>query len=107
MKVLIENALKETGLDYFYLKRAREKFPCIVYQYHEYPNALGDNTEESTSYERYFNLIIKKDLTTTTNLVKQILKKHGFGKVVINAPIMFEDTDYYQITMQYVKSKAI
>ena len=100
MKFLIENALKETGLDYFYLKRAREKFPCIVYQYHEYPNALGDNTEESTRY------VIKKDLTATTNLVKQILKKHGFGKIVINAPIMFDETDYYQITMQYVKTIA-
>ena len=43
----------------------------------------------------------------TTKLVKDILKNHGFMKVIINAPIMFEDTDYYQITMQYVKSKAI
>ena len=107
MKKLIEVALRDTGLDYFYIKRARNVFPCIVYTYNELPHALGDNTEESTRYDIYFNLIIKKDLTDTTKLVKDILKNHGFMKVIINAPIMFEDTDYYQITMQYVKSKAI
>lgn len=107
MKNLIDKALEETGLDFFYLKRPRSVFPCIVYSYNELQNANGDNTEESSRYDIYFNLIAKTDLTETTKKVKEVLRKHGFIKVVINAPIIFEDLDYYQITMQYVKTKSI
>ena len=106
MKNQIENALQETGLDFYYLKRVKTVFPCIVYQYNELPNYHGDNLEESTRYDIFFNLIIKDNLTETVEKVKQILQKHGFMKVVINAPVCFEDLDYYQITMQYIKSKS-
>ena len=107
MKKQIEDALRETGLDFFYIKRHRSVFPCIVYSYNELPNASGDNTEESTRYDIFINLIIKNNLTETTEKVKEVMKKHKFMKVIINAPVMFEDVDYYQITMQYLKTKAI
>ena len=106
MKKLIEDALKETGLDYYYLKRPKNVFPCLVYQYNELPNALGDNTEECTRYDVYINLIIKNNLTETTEKVKEAMKKHRFMKVIINAPIMFDELDYYQITFNYTKSKS-
>ncbi len=35
------------------------------------------------------------------------MRKHKFMKVVINTPVIFEDVDYYQITMQYIKIKTI
>ena len=107
MKKLIEDALKETGIPYYYVRRPKNVFPCLVYQYNELPNGLGDNTEECTRYDVYINLIIKSNLTETTEKVKEAMKKHKFLKVIINAPVIFEDVDYYQITMQYVKSKSI
>ena len=107
MKTQIENALNESGIDYYYLKRPKTVFPCVVYQYNEFPNATGDNTEESTRYDIYLNLVVKNNLTENTDKIKEVMKKHGFMKVVINAPIMFEDLDYYQITMQYLKRKPL
>lgn len=107
MKSLIDKALEETGLDFFYLKRPRSVFPCIVYSYNELPNASGDNTDESSRYDIFLNLIIKSNLTETTEKIKEVMRKHKFMKVVINTPVIFEDVDYYQITMQYLKTKAI
>ncbi len=107
MKSLIDKALEETGLDFFYLKRPRSIFPCIVYSYNELPNASGDNIDESSRYDIFLNLIIKSNLTETTEKIKELMRKHKFIKIAINPPVMFEGLDYYQITMQYVKIKSI
>lgn len=104
---LIDKTLDNLGIKYYYLERPSNVFPCVVYSYNEYTNATGDNEEESIKYDVYFNIITKKDLNLYTRLLKDVLKENGFIKSVINSPVKFEGTDYYQITFNYIKTIAL
>ena len=48
MNTLLEQVLLETGIDFYFLERPSNVFPCIVYTYNEYLNTMGDYKEEST-----------------------------------------------------------
>lgn len=103
MKELIDSVLSEIDIDFYYLKRPQNVFPCIVYYYNETTNSLGDNKEESSKYNIYINLFIKSDISNNINKVKKKLEEYGFIKKVINSPIQFDGLDYYQVTFNYTK----
>lgn len=107
IKELIDKTLDTLGIEYYYLERPSDVFPCIVYNYNEYTNATGDNEEESIKYDVYFNIITKTNLNLYTRLLRNVLKENEFIKSVINSPIKLEGTDYYQITFNYIKTIAL
>lgn len=104
MNKLLEQILPETGIEFYYLERPVDVFPCIVYSYNEYMNTLGDYKEESTRYDIYFNLYVKEDVINTVEKIKEVMDDHYFKKNAINAPIKFDNTDYYQVTFSYSKT---
>lgn len=104
MNKLLEQILPETGIEFYYLERPADVFPCIVYTYNEYMNTLGDYQEESTRYDVYFNLYVKEDIINTVEKIKEVMNDHYFKKNAINAPIKFDNTDYYQVTFSYSKT---
>lgn len=106
MNNLIKNALAETNIPSFYLKRIDNTMPCIVYSYNELQGASGDNKEELAKYDIYINLYIKSGISEATEKVKAALSRAGFIKQTINSPIILDGLDYYQITMNYIKLKG-
>ena len=103
MNELIQEALGKQDIPYFYIKRQDNVFPCVVYTYNETTLARGDNKEELASYDIYFNIYCKGNVTENTKKIKEALEDYGFQKVIINAPAIFDGTDYYQITMNYTR----
>lgn len=109
IKTHIKQALEEfksnTNIPYYYLERSKNSTNCLVYSFIEYPNVSSDGYEEQTEYDIYFNLILNTDLDKNTKILKEILKKYGFKKVVINNPYKTEENGslFYQITMNYKK----
>lgn len=107
MNELIEKVLEPIGITVNYLERVGDEFPQIVYNFKEYPNANGDNKEETNKYDIYFNLYIEDGITHTVRKIKDALKKANFIKAVINSPIKFEGVNYYQLTMNYKKTIVV
>lgn len=105
MNNMIEEALKETEIPCFYIKRPKKIFHCIVYSYKEYTGAMGDNDEENTKYDIFLNFITKNNINENLCKIKETLKKSRFKKIVINQPEIFEinGEECYQITMNYQK----
>lgn len=104
MNELIERTLEPLGIEINYLERIGNKYPQIVYNFTEYKNASGDNKEETTKYDIYFNIYIEDKLLETVKKVKDALAEAKFIKIVVNSPIKFEKVSYYQITMNYKKT---
>lgn len=104
MNDIIYEALKGTGLSAYYLKRPKGKNNCIVYRYKEYSGNKADSKEESIKYDCYFNLFSTENLTEDIEKVKTALDISGFTKIVINSPEQFEGDEYYQTTMNYIKT---
>lgn len=103
MNTLLEQVLSETDIDFYFLERPVDVFPCIVYTYNEYMNTMGDNKEESTRYDIYLNLYVKENIFDTIEKIKDVMNEHYFKKNIINAPVKFDNTDYYQVTFSYSK----
>lgn len=107
IKESIELSLSEiadiTNIDYYYLKRENNSTNCIIYLYKEYPNNNADGEEEDTQYDVYFTLVCVNKITEKVDIIKKILAKNGFSKVVINPPNPIEDngTKIYEVTMNY------
>lgn len=101
MQQLILETLAKQEIPYYYLKRPQGIYPCVVFHYNELPLNRGDNQEELALYDCYFNIICKGGITENIKKVKAVLEAALFQKVVINAPIMFDGDDFYQITMNY------
>lgn len=99
----IRDTLANQDIPAFYFKRQHGVYPCIVFNYNEQPLSRGDNKEELNLYDCYFNIICKGNITENVNKVKQVLDDAFFQKVVINAPVIFDGDDFYQITMNYVR----
>lgn len=106
MNEIIEETLKITGIQCFYVERPPDVFPCIVYSYNEYTNTSSDCIEESFKYDIYLNLYIKEDINLNLKNIKSALSINGFIKQVINSPIQFEGKDYYQVALNYIKTMA-
>lgn len=106
MKKLLEDTLKLTNLKYYYLKRPRDVFPCITYHINENVGVHADCMEESAEYNIYLNLCIKENITQTVEDIKKVMNRNNFIKISINAPIVFDGTDYYQVTFHYRRFKA-
>lgn len=107
MNELIEKVLEPIGITVNYLERVEGVFPQIVYNFKEYPNANGDNKEETNKYDIYFNLYIEDEITHIVKKIKDVLKEAKFIKIVINSPIKFERVNYYQVTMNYKKIMVV
>ncbi len=105
MHQLILDTLAKQDIPYYYLKRPQGIYPCVVFHYNEFPCARGDNREELTLYDCYFNVICQGEVTTTVQKIKKVLEGALFQKVVINEPVMFDGDNFYQITMNYKKIK--
>ncbi|WP_294173945.1 hypothetical protein [uncultured Clostridium sp.] len=103
MNELIENTLAPLGLTVNYLEREDKIFPQVVYYFKEYSNACGDNKVETDKYDIYFNLYIKKNISSTIKNIKKALGDNKFIKIVVNPPEKFKGLDYYQVTMNYKK----
>lgn len=103
MNQLIRDTLARQDIPFFYVKRPHDVYPCVVFNYNENPLGRGDDKEEINLYDCYFNIICKGDLTENTNKIKNVLEQAMFQKVIINAPIMFDGDDFFQITMNYVR----
>lgn len=106
MKKLLEDTLQLTNIEYYYLKRPRDKFPCITYSINDIAGVFADCMEESSEYDIYLNLCIKENITETVERIKRVMNTNNFVKVAINAPVVFDGTDYYQVTFHYRKFKA-
>lgn len=104
MNTLLEQVLLETGIDFYFLERPSNVFPCIVYTYNEYLNTMGDYKEESTRYDVYLNLFVKENIFETIEKIKGVMENHYFRKTIINAPVKFDNTNYYQVTFSYAKT---
>ncbi len=109
MGEIIENALSEIDIPCYYLKRPKGEYSCIIYSYKEYTGAKSDNQEENTKYDIYLNFITKDNINRDIDKIKNALKKAKFNKVVINPPLPMEgdNSDFYQITMNYTKRKTM
>lgn len=103
---LINAALKDTKIPYYYFERPTNVFPCIVVQYNEYFGYGGDNKEEAAKYDIYLNLVTKDDIIKNTQKIKEVMESHGFSKVSINTPEKFDGTDYFQIVFNYLIMEA-
>lgn len=103
MHEFIIETLAKQDLPYYFIKRPHGKYPCVVFNYNESTLAKGDNAEELTLYDCYFNIICKGNVTENTKKVKKVLEDAFFQKVIINAPVMFDGDDFYQITMNYIR----
>ncbi len=101
MHQFIRDTLAQQNIPAYYIKRPHDVYPCVVFNYNELPLAKGDNREELNLYDCYFNIICKGDITENIKKIKKVLEASLFQKVVINAPIMFDGDDFYQITMNY------
>ena len=101
MHQFIRDTLAKQDLLAYFIKRPHGVYPCVVFNYNESTLAKGDNKEELTLYDCYFNIICKSDVTENVKKVKQVLEDAMFQKVVINGPVMFDGDDFYQITMNY------
>lgn len=106
MRKELKDILNETGIVSSALKRPEDTFPCIVYTINDYAGAFADCVEESSEYDIYLNLYIKENVFDTVEMIKKTMNKNGFVKVLINSPVQFEGTDYYQVTFNYTKFKA-
>lgn len=102
---IIQNALSKQDIPYYYVERPVGKFPSVVFYYNEYVKDRADNKIESLKYDCYFNLYAKSNLSANTNKIIKALEDAGFIKVVVNSPVKFDELDYYQITMNFVKRK--
>lgn len=102
---IIQNALSKQDIPYYYVERPVGKFPSVVFNYNEYVQERADNRVEALKYDCYFNLYAKDNLSANTNKIVKALEDAGFIKVVVNSPVKFDDLDYYQITMNFVKRK--
>ena len=103
MHEFIRETLDKQDLPYYFIKRPHGEYPCVVFNYNESTLAKGDNREELTHYDCYFNIICKGNITENINKVKQVLEDAMFQKVVINSPVMFDGDDFYQIVLNYVR----
>ncbi len=105
MNKIIQNALSKQDIKYYWIERQPNVFPCVVYAFNEYVQDNSDNRQETLRYDCYFNLYTKDKLMANTEKIKKALLEAGFTQVVINNPIKFDDLDYYQITMNFMKTK--
>lgn len=103
MKELIEQALSGLNIPLYYVKRPQSCTYCIVYNYVETPLAGADGEEVLTRYSVVFNLITTSNINRDVELIKKALKESNFKKITINSPTMADNTDFYQVTMQYNK----
>ena len=103
MHEFIRETLAKQDIPAYYTKRPHDVYPCVVFNYNESTLCKGDNAEELTHYDCYFNVICKNSTTENVKKVKKVLEDALFQKVVINAPVMFDGDDFYQITMNYVR----
>ena len=106
VKDILDAVLEPTGIPFYYFERPTDVFPCIVITYQEYTAYSADNIEESTKYDIYLNLICKDNLRTHIKTVKDAMR-NDFAKVIINNPIKLDGTDYFQITMNYLKTISL
>lgn len=106
MRTELKELLDRTGIKSYAIKRPEGVFPCIVYTINDFAGAYADCKEESSEYDIYLNLYIKENIFETIDRIKKVMNDNDFIKVVINAPIQFEDLDYYQVTFNYKKFKA-
>lgn len=102
---IIQRALSKQDIPYYYVERPVGEFPSVVFYYNEYVRDRADNKTESLKYDCYFNLYTKGNLSANTNKIVNALESAGFIKVVVNSPVKFDELDYYQITMNFVKRK--
>lgn len=105
MNKIIQNALSKQDIPFYYVERPVGEFPSVVFYYNEYVKDRADNKVESLKYDCYFNLYIKSDLSKNTKKIVKALEDSGFIKIVVNSPVKFDDLDYYQITMNFIKRK--
>lgn len=109
IKQAIKQVLEEfkvlTNINYYYLKRDSNVNKCVVYTYNEYPKDYADGVEYTTEYDIYLNLILDTNLDKNMKILKNLLKKYGFKKVVINSPygVELNGIQLFEITMNYKK----
>ena len=102
---IIQNALSKQDIPYYYVTRPVGEFPSVVFYCNEYVQDRADNRVEAMKYKCYLNHNTKSKLSANTNKIVKALEDAGFIKVVVNSPVKFDDLDYYQITMNFVKRK--
>lgn len=105
MNKTIQAALSKQDIPYYYVERPVGEFPSVVFYYTEYVKDRSDNQVEALKYDCYFNLYTKNKLSANTEKVVKALEDAGFIKVVVNSPVKFDELDYYQITMNFIKRK--
>ncbi|MGL4617102.1 MAG: hypothetical protein ACRCUM_02590 [Mycoplasmoidaceae bacterium] len=105
MNELLKNIFNKINIPSFYAIRPEECTYCIIYFFNEFTGAISDLKEERTKFDIYINFITdKENINKDINIIKKALEDNNFYKVKINAPIKFEDLDFFQITMNYEKS---
>lgn len=97
---LIKNALQNTGLPCYFLKKLDETSEGIVYNYIEMPLAYGDMRESSTKYTILLNLYTKSKIELTKKIVKNAMLDAGFKKSIIVGTVQ-EQNSLYNTAMTF------
>lgn len=102
MEKFLATIFKELHFPCYMTYRLNEKPNCMVYDIIESPNGSCDDEEELTTYTLMIRLYgTSTQIINYKRSVKELLKKYGFKKVTIPAPVYDMQTGIYQQAMQY------
>ncbi|MGL5190918.1 MAG: hypothetical protein ACRC7S_14850 [Cetobacterium sp.] len=96
----IKVALSELDIPAYFITRAENKAPCIVYNYIETPKYFSDNTEKSTQYTVLINLYSLTDIENSKKIVLDTMKKNDFMKTTVQST-MLDDSGFFNTPMQF------
>lgn len=78
MNELLYEVLTKAGFKAYYVARATDKEPCVVYNYISRSYSFADNELESLEYTVLLNLFVHGDIESTQNKLREIMLKAGF-----------------------------
>lgn len=96
----IKEALKTLSIPSYFITRAENPAPCIVYTYIEHPKYFSDNTEKATQYTVLLNVYCISDVENTKKNVIATMKNNGFMKTTVQAT-MLDDSGFFNTPIQF------
>lgn len=96
----IKLALSELDIPSYFITRANNKAPCIVYNYISNPKYFSDNTEKSTQYTVLLNVYCENDVENIKKIVLDTMIKNDFMKTTVQAT-MLDDSGFFNTPIQF------